>query len=286
MVFYIEFVVLDNIVMDYLIFYLMGFTCKYKFKKIRLFIACILGVLCAFFMPYLISLRWLLIMYKIVFSIVIVLSLRQYKKLKTFVFYLGIFWLYTFVLGGVILGMLNLFSINYSLNGVFMYNFELPISILLILAVVMVWLLKNVIKAIRVQLQTSNYMYKIKLIDGDNSVVATGFLDSGNNVQKGSSGVNIISFEVFQKLHKEISIDKIIMRKVDKNCLKDLSYINISGLSGNDKFLSFTIDKMIIENKVFENVVVAVMLKEFENFDCILSNNYVGVFNEKVNVKN
>jgi len=256
MVFYIEFVVLDNIVMDYLIFYFMGFTCKYKFKKIRLFIACILGVLCAFFMPYLISLRWLLIMYKIVFSIAIVLSLRQYKNLKTFVFYLGIFWLYTFVLGGVILGMLNLFSINYSLNGVFMYNFELPISILLILAVVMVWLLKNVIKAIRVQLQTSNYMYKIKLIDGDNSVVATGFLDSGNNVQKGSSGVNIISFEVFQKLHKDISIDKIIMRKVDKNCLKDLSYINISGLSGNDKFLSFTIDKMIIENKVFENVVV------------------------------
>ena len=55
-----------------------------------------------------------------------------------------------------------------------------------------------------------------------------------------------------------------------------MSYINISSLNKSERYLAFTIDKLIVEKDSFENVNVAVAIKNFEDFDCILSESFVG----------
>lgn len=276
MVIYIEYLIIDNIVMDYLIFYLMKLTFKFSYSKIRLISALMLGVASAFFMPYLISYGFILFVYRIVFSIVIILTLVKFKTLKKFILHVGAFWLYTFLMGGAILGILNLLNINYNVSSVILYNCQVPMGAILILCVANIWLIKNIVVAISEQIRISKFLYKIKLIDGKSEVVALGFLDSGNKVEVDGKGVNIISLNIFEKLHKDIGIEKLILGKVDKDSLKNMSYINIASLESECKYLTFTIDKMMIEKNTFENVNVAVALKNFDDFDCILSSEFVG----------
>jgi hypothetical protein len=128
---------------------------------------------------------------------------------------------------------------------------------------------------LRKQLKISNYLYNIKLVDGENEACGVGFLDSGNNIEV-DGGVNIISLNMFLKLHKEISIDKFLLKKVPNNYLKDSKYITITGLAGGEKYLSFVVDMMFIESTMVENVRVAVALKNFEKFDCVLHKSFVG----------
>jgi len=276
MVIYIEYLIIDNIVMDYLIFYLMKLTFKFSYSKIRLISALMLGVVSAFFLPYLISYAFILFVYRIVFSIVIILTLVKFKTLKKFILHVGAFWLYTFLMGGAILGILNLLNINYNVSSVILYNCQVPMGAILILCVANIWLIKNIVVAISEQIRMSKFLYKIKLIDGKSEVVALGFLDSGNKVEVDGKGVNIISLNIFEKLHKDIGIEKLILGKVDKDSLKNMAYINIASLESECKYLTFTIDKMMIEKNTFENVNVAVALKNFDDFDCILSSEFVG----------
>lgn len=276
MVIYIEYLIIDNIIIDYLIFYLMKLTFKFNYTRLRIVLALILGVVSAFFMPYLISYGFLLMVYRFGFSIVIIFTLIKYTRLKKFFLYLSVFWLYTFLMGGAILGILNLLNIGYTVSGVILYNCQVPMGLILILGVANIWLIRNIVIAIAGQIRMSKFLYKIKLIDGKREVVALGFLDSGNKVEIDGRGVSIISLSLFEKLHKDIGIEKLILGKIDKDKLKNMSYINISGLDDSCKYLKFTIDKIVIEKDIYENVNIAVALKNFDDFDCILSSDFIG----------
>ena len=275
MVLYIEFIIIDNIIMNYILFWLIERTLKIKLTKFRKMLSCGLGVMFSLFLPFVFKLKVIFIMYKLTSMIIVVFILKKYKTLKNYIVFLIVYGTYTCVLGGVIWGIINLFSIKYNYNGLIIYNFEFPVSLIFVIFLLMVWLFKAMILELKRQLKISNYLYNIKLVDGENEACGVGFLDSGNNIEV-DGGVNIISLNMFLKLHKEISIDKFLLKKVPNNYLKDLKYITITGLAGGEKYLSFVVDKMFIENTMVENVRVAVALKNFEKFDCVLHKSFVG----------
>jgi hypothetical protein len=122
-------------------------------------------------LPYLLKYQILVILYKIVTAGLIVLLLKKYTTIKQYIKYLSIFIIYTFILGGVVLGIIGLFKIDYSFNGVILYDFEFPISLFVIIFGSTIFLLKKMIIALKEQVQSSNFLCKVILIDGDNIII-------------------------------------------------------------------------------------------------------------------
>ena len=277
---YLEYVIIDNMVMNLILIKFIENTFRVKLRKKNIALSIIIGTILTLFLPYLLKYQILVILYKIVTAGLIVLLLKKYTTIKQYIKYLSIFIIYTFVLGGVVLGIIGLFKIDYSFNGVILYDFEFPISLFVIIFGSTIFLLKKMIIALKEQVQSSNFLCKVILIDGDKKIEATGFMDSGNNVERNGEGVSIISLDLFMKLHDEIDLKKILYQTISQGDLKDMSYIDIRGISGAKKYLSFKVDNLIINDVDMKSQVVAVAVKNFDAFDLIVSNKFIGVNNE------
>ncbi len=280
MTLYLEYVILDNFVINIFLCNAIDLTFKRKFKSVNKIISSIIGTISAIFLPFLLKYNVLLILYKILTSLIMVLVLQKYKTYKQYFVNLIFLYFYTFLFGGMILGVLNLLGLKYTMSGILLYNFEFPISLIFLLFFVGYWLTKKIIKTLSKQLKFNNLIYDITLVDDDKKVKCVGFYDSGNGVSKDGQAVSIISIDTFIKLHSEYPFEKLLFRNLDHNKLKNASYISINTLSKSAKYLSFTIDKLIINRKEFNNAVVAVAIKNFENFDCILNSNLIGGEND------
>lgn len=276
MTLYIEYVMIDNLVIDYLLLSLIEVSIKSKFGFKRKIFATLIGVISAIFLPYIYKLRVLVIIYKILTSCLMVLILQKYCKFKKYFFNLGLLYLYTFMFGGVLIAVLNMFQIEYTISGVLLYNFELPISVFGVIICLGGWLLKKIIIKLSNQIKLNNLTCKVTIIDDGVEVSGIGFVDSGNMISRNGQVVNVISSDMFFKLHKDYSINKLLFRLIDKEKLKDASYIEIKSLERACKYLAFKVDKLIIDDNTFDNSIVAVALKNFDNFDCIINSKLIG----------
>lgn len=276
MTLYIEYVILDNLVMDYIILKFLEVSFKEKIRKRNKCLVCVFGVISAIFLPFIRGYQILLFLYKIITLCIMVLFIKKYKKIKNYFLYLAGFISYTFLIGGVCLGLINLLGIQYAMSGILLYNFEFPVSLFILMFSVLLWFVRYIIIAFKKRLKASNYLYNITLFDGGRTIDAVGFFDSGNKVTFDGNGVNIISLNLFLRLYKDFPLERLYLKQNIDYDLKNLNYIDIGGLSAKEKYLSFTIDKVIVEKNIFENVTIAVALKNFDNFDCILHSNLVG----------
>ena len=77
--------------------------------------------------------------------------------------------------------------------------------------------------------------------------------------------------DMFFKLYEDYSINKLIFRNIDAEKLKNPEYIDIWSISSTGKYLSFKVDQMIIGDNIFNDVLIAVVLKNFQDFDCIIN---------------
>ena len=280
MTLYIEYVILDNMVVDYYILRLIGVASKQKFKWKNIFFACLIGTISAMCLPFVLRYKFLVVVYKIVTALLMVLVIQRYTSFRKYFLNLGLLFFFTFVFAGVMIAVLNLLQIEYTISGVLLYNLEFPISVFLILFTVGFWLLKKVLSSLSRQLKFNNYTYNIKLIDNEKEVDGVGFFDSGNMICKDGQAVNIISSEMFFKLYSDYSVNKFLFKNIDHAKLKDASFIKIKSLSKSSEYLTFRVDKFIIDDQEFDNALFAVSSSKFENFDCIINSKLIGGKNE------
>lgn len=282
MTLYIEHVIVDNFVVDYMLLGLISTCSKQKIRFINRFFSCLLGTISAIFLPFVLKFNILAVIYKILTALLMVLIIQTKGGIKRYIYNLSLHFLFTFVFAGAMLCVLNLFQIKYTLSGVLLYNFEFPMSLFLILFYAGFWLMKKVIVGLGSQLKMNNYTCEITLVDGDKQVNGIGLLDSGNMLNVDGVGVSIISMDMFFKLHSEYSINKFLFKNLDTGKLQDANYIAINGVSNNSKCLAFKLDKLIINGKEYYGPTVAVPCKNFKNYDCILSNTFMEGENGKI----
>ena len=280
MTLYIEYVILDNMVVDYYILRLIGVASKQKFKWINILFACLIGTISAMCLPFVFRYKFLVVVYKIITALLMVLVIQKYTSFRKYFLNLGLLFFFTFVFAGVMIAVLNLLQIEYTISGVLLYNIEFPISVFLILFTVGFWLLKKVLSSLSRQLKFNNYTYNIKLIDNEKEVEGVGFFDSGIMICKDGQAVSIISSEMFFKLYSDYSVNKFLFKNIDHEKLKDASFIKIKSLSKSSEYLTFRVDKFIIDDQAFDNALFAVSSGKFENFDCIINSKLWGGKNE------
>ncbi len=176
MIVYIEYAILDNMAMDMVLLYLVAITTEHRVRWGRLTLSSMVGTLCALAVPLVAVAVGYILKCLCVFAMCLV-AYGSRKLPITMLLLVS----YTFLLGGVLIGLLSLFGVQYSIdNMTCSYYSSVPIGIYIIAVVLCVVLVFCVVHYIQCRHTTSSAVVDIVLVVGGEYIACTGYIDSGN----------------------------------------------------------------------------------------------------------
>ncbi len=273
---YIEFVILDNLIINYILLNLVNLTLKLNAKKSLMLISSLTGMIVAIFLPLITLNNIVLFVIKIFLGLIMVLIIKKPKDFKSFIVEFSLFLTYTFVLGGMCFGVMFMLNTKTSFSGVILYNFEIPVSLFILLGLFYLKFMIKLIKTIRKKFTFNNFYYDVKVTNNNISLYLNGFLDSGNQLECDGTGVMVINYASFLKLYPNIDYQKLIMGNLQNCGLKNAKFINVGSAANTGKMLIFNVDELevITNNKTVKlnNAKLGLSKSRFNSdFDCLLS---------------
>jgi len=277
---YIEYFLIDNIIINLIVLYLVGFTSRVKLNKFLMLFVSLLGAIFSVVYSFLNLTRVFDFIYKILIGIVMILCLKKFKSCKQFLIFYILFVTYTFVAGGFCYAILSFLKIDTNSSNIFIYNFEIPISLFILCIFAYLLLLVKLIAYLVKRNSIDQFYYDLVLKVNGKDFLVKAYLDTGNklfdtNMQK---GVNVLSLGIFCKIFKGFPMQKILLNNVTKDDLLNDHYINWNTVNSKEKMLIFEIDEIQIKNKkntiTQKNVLFGLSKKDFTDFDCLLNMDY------------
>ena len=174
---YVEYVVLDNFVIDSLLLWAVALTLRLSYKWWRLALGGAVGAVCAVVSVF-VSGFWLYVVKTVTLFAMCVTAVGFGKKL---------FWhilltvAYTFVLGGAIIGLFNLFKIDYLNGDGQFYQMKVPLFVYAIAVALVAFLCYSIVIYVKNAKKATPYRVKVQ-IELDKSYTVDGFCDSGNSL--------------------------------------------------------------------------------------------------------
>lgn len=250
---YIEYVLIDNFIIDYLLLKATYATTRIAVKKGRLFLCAFLGAIVALLYP-LISVKPFSVALKVVCGLLITLLCARYESKKSYFVSTAVFFLYTFLTGGAIIGIFLILGIDYSA--------EISVALMFLPVYLLISGITRVIIYIYRQRTMLSFVYKVSLTLAGKTVVARGFMDTGNAVYDGDNPVIVCGKRFFQALIGE-NFCKIKSKRI--------SLSTVQGVSEN---FAVVLDKLVIyigdKPNIFNNVTLVVTNKVGDGYDVIL----------------
>ena len=271
---YIEYAILDNLIIDAIIIYLVALSMHTTFRRLNVILTLTQGITYAIITPFITASVFFVAVIKIAYSVLMVLSLCKHANFKHFLITYLLFISYTFVLGGACFALLNIFSIPYNQNGLLLNGYALPISIIVLVVFVYVVLLIKLIRWYMRERKTVATTYDVVITVCGKKYYLRGFLDSGNTLYDKDNPIIVISFSTFCKMFSKFPYGKLAMGKVDSNDLNCAHYVNVNTVGESVNMLVFEADSIIISQNnssiVVKDVHLGVSHKNFNNFECLL----------------
>ena len=258
---YVEYVVLDNMIIDTLILLLTQFLLKLKTKKILIFLSSLVGTTFALLSPILSNIISTLIKLPLAF-IMIYIAFKP-KRIKQCLVILVCFFISTFTLMGACLGVCEIFKINYIVTNGLSYQYKFPVGYILLICYLCYLCFKNIIKYIFKRHDKDKFLYEIILQNNNQIIKAKAFLDSGNILEYKGKPISIINYKIFSKLYSNISVTDILLKK--NLPLKNAKYYDIKSLADKQNILIFEINAIKIEKNEQKNAILGLSLQNFEN---------------------
>lgn len=248
----IEYVILDNLIMNYLLLKETSIILKVKFKKVRLLSASIIGVIGAVIFPLLQIKREYSFLLKILLGLLIVFVAVKHFSLNGYLKYFNVFLLFTFLIGGAVIGVFYLMNVDiskYSSN-----PSVLPVGVSVGLAYIVAITVKSIAKKSVNGLITDKYRYKCIINSGQASIRVQGYFDSGNMLVDWKTGLPIV-------LCKRSVIQKILK---EGGKISSPRKTEISTVSSYKSIDLYEIDSMLIKREKDDKKVVC-LLGEVDN---------------------
>lgn len=248
----IEYALLDNFLIDMIILIVACILKREKISWWRLSLSSLFGAVCALFMPLLHCANFLLISIKLLIGVVMVLVAHKCKTFKKFVLDYFVFLTITAVFGGIGIAVLYLLFGSVSLTGGFAVNS--PIFMSAVYVVVLAWGV-GIVSAFKFFYRKKNrgqFTFEINIVCNNKTLKEFAYLDSGNTLVDPVSNlpVVIIGLRTFNKLHKNVSLENLLMKKLDKIEIEGAHYIEYSTLNNQKMTMLITpIDKIEMANK-------------------------------------
>lgn len=272
---YIEYVIIDNLIIDYLIVFFTGFLLSKKYKPINKLLSILFGVGSAVILP-LFSIRFFyLFLIKIITGILMVVFLKKYANFREFLTTCIALFTTTFLMGGLCMGICNLLGFKIDGGQVLINGYDFPISIFIVFASIYFYLFINLIKYLKHKNKLTNYYFDVKVKQNNKIYYLRGFLDTGNKLLDNSSPVVIITLKQFLKIFKDYPLEKIPLGVAPNNP----HYLETISVGDKNRLLIIDIDEISIKNNekigVYNNVKLGICKANFSSdFDMLLHSSF------------
>lgn len=278
MTIYLDIVIIENLIMNYIILYATSIIAKKKIKQTRAFIASIIGTIYVI-MLYITKLPiYSSIISKIILSIIMVYIMFKPESIKMLINNILLFYLTSFVFGGASTALIYLIKPEEILmkNGVFLGTYTLKTVFLG--GVMGLFLIVITFNIVRSKITKKDMFYNIEIYLEDKKVETKAMIDTGNLLKEPITNIPVIIVEhtlLYDVIEKEIlnNLEEIlsgnlegIPENVKNKYLSKLKVIPFKSLGKeNGMLLGIKIDKVILENeenrKVIDKVIIGIYNK-------------------------
>lgn len=271
----VEYALIDNIVINFLIIYLSALILRLDKGKLRLVFAACFGAAFSLITPLLTLPLWLSIIYKILLGLVIArlgLKTSGFKK-NTLAF--SVFLIMTAAVGGACMGIVFLFGGKIENGFLTVYEMELPVGVVLLASLLVCFGIGKVINAIGRRKLLGNFIFQGEILNKGKTTKFDVFLDSGNTLFDPitKKPVLIVELSIFSKIF-DVPFEKIITKKVDETEIENSHYITYGTATGQSKMLVCEVEKFCVSTgnkntKKFQDVAVGLSLVKFQKcYEC------------------
>lgn len=272
MTIYIDLILLENIVMNYIILVATSIISKSRISLIRSLISATIGSIYSI-LNYLIALDiYTNLFLKILISVIMIKIVFDSKKIKTVFKQLIMFYLTSFTFGGVT--FMLLFFINPK-NVVFNGNHLVglyPIKVTIIGGIVGFIIISIVAIIIKNKLNQNNIIYDLKIIHDEKIIILKTLMDSGNLLKDPITNMDVIivekdslkdlldeeAFEYINKMKK----GNLLQEKLEKIHKYKFKFIPFSSLGNeNGMLIGFKPDCVEIygeEENIRNDVIIGI----------------------------
>jgi len=223
---YIEYVIIDNLIIDYLIlkatFAVMGIS----YKRRWLFLCAFFGAFVALLLPLFERLAIISTLVKVLTGLLLPLMATRYKSAREYYITALVFFLLTFLSGGAIIGVFTLLGISYSS--------EISIAVMVVPAYVIIKAVTGAVKGIYRKKDVMSAIFKVQIVKGKRRIFARGFIDTGNMLYDKDSPVIVCE----KKLFYQILGNDLLFTKFKK--------IRLSTIASESENISFKVDSVQI----------------------------------------
>lgn len=274
---YIEYAILDNLVIDYLLLKGSVRFVRLKYREIFLFLAAAVGAAFAVAFPLFDIAEIYEFLLKILCAALMCLIAAKHRGFGGYFLHFNVFLLFSFVLGGTAYGALNLFGINYDVQAYYQAK-AIPVGITLVIAYVFFIIVKRFTKKIVDGAITACGLIDCEIVIKGLAFKVKAFYDSGNFLEDKKTGLPVVIAD--KRTFEKISGKVVVVKRGD-----------ISVLSAGSRFYLpiYKIDylRLKIRGKTFlKDAVLAVgkNMSGISGADVLIGKNLAGgAFNVEIN---
>ncbi len=261
---YIEYVIIDNFVIDCLISVLTLKSLRLKASVWRVIVAAAFGTTAAIFLPLLHINIVPLVLLRLLVGAAMAFIIYNHKSVKRYIVTLLLLLMITFILGGAALGIMFLTGSDITAAAALSYQTGVPVGIIIAAVGAAAFFIKQLTRYLHKTKDISGFIRQAELFVNGESVKFEAFMDSGNQLYDRVTGLPVIIIEstlLFGFLKNTFSdILAGTGVRAGKSALKDVHYIEYSGLNGvKTKLLVFRPDKLVIYFNGQANIIYGVM---------------------------
>lgn len=207
MTIYIDVVLIENLIMNYIIFFATGIILKTKLKQLRLILASLLGAIYSIVAYTSILEIYSSMMLKLILSIIIVYIAYNPQNVKQLWKDLLIFYLTSFVFGGAAFALIYIVKPQDILmkNGLFLGTY--PLKTILLGDIIAFFVMMTAFKIVKSKISKKDMFCTIKIRLNEIEVETKAMLDTGNLLKEPFTNTPVIVVEhtlLYQCMPKEI----------------------------------------------------------------------------------
>ena len=276
---YIEYVIIDNLIVDFLLLWSTLKIMKIKINKYLLVFSSLFGTIVSCILPLCDIDGVLLIFVKFLVGILMLLISHKPTGFVNFIYTFFVFLSLTFLMGGACYAVIILLGGTFENISIGAYDTIVPVSIVIATCFVYAFVIFRLTKYIYRKKDMIPFVGEAEIeIAGKNYKFKT-FMDSGNRLYDKKTGAPVIILSAFA-LEKHIGSDDMVkLVFCEKNqTFRDVHYLEYQTVEGKTKkMVVFRPEKIVVHtnDKTLErnDICVGVTFKRFKdaiNFDCLL----------------
>ena len=276
---YIEYVIIDTFIINWLLLWSAVKTMGLKFNWFLCLISSLFGTIVSCLVPLINFSGIALFIIKLILGLLMVLMCYKYKSFKQFIYTFMIFVSYTFLMGGACYAVIILLGGTFENITIGKYDAIVPVSIVIATCFVYAFIIFRLVKYIYRKKDMIPFMQTAIIEVDDKEYSFTAFMDSGNRLYDKKTGAPVIIVSAFalEKYFSEDDIAKLIFGEKNSK-FKNVHYLNYGTVDGHaKKMVVFESRRVKIQNgdniNTFENIVIGVTFRKFKdaiNYEMLL----------------